>query len=247
MKNGKDVLYCGDASLSAGAQYLTGIMTHNNISYDYIRMHEPMPEGQIEGDYKLYVLSDYPSENFSAKEAEKLIQKIRDGSSLLMIGGWESFHGLLGNYHVSPLGQVLPVNCLQEDDRNNCTQGLIPELVLSHPITDGLPWDEPPVVCGFNRVEPKKGSSTLLHLRRLKISKSAVTLDEEKIPFLVVGEFGSGKTGALTTDIAPHWAGGFVDWGVKRVQAHAPGSIAIEVGDYYAAFIHNLLRFFLKI
>ena len=143
----KDVLYCGDASLSAGAQYLAGIMTHYNITYDYIRMSDAMPDGQIEGNYKLYVLSDYPSKNFSAKEAQMLIQKIRDGASLLMIGGWESFHGLLGNYHASQLGQLLPVNCLQEDDRNNCNQGLIPELAMSHPITDVIPWNEPAVVC----------------------------------------------------------------------------------------------------
>ena len=245
MKDKKDVLYCGDASLSAGAQYLTGIMTNHNISYNYIRMHDTMPEGQLDGDYKLFVLSDYPSANFPASAAEKLIQKVREGSSLLMIGGWESYHGLIGNYHTSPVREVLPVTCLEEDDRNNCNQGLIPQLAQSHPITDGLPWDKPPVVCGFNRVEPKADSTILLHLRKLVISGGDLTLDEENIPFLTVGQFGSGKTGALTTDIAPHWAGGFVDWGDSRVTAHAPGSIAIEVGNHYVAFIHQLVRYFL--
>ena len=51
-----------------------------------------------------------------------------------------------------------------------------------------------------------------------------------------------GRTAALATDLAPHWVGGLVDWGDgERVVAQAPGSWPIEVGNFYAQFIANLL------
>ena len=47
----------------------------------------------------------------------------------------------------------------------------------------------------------------------------------------MVGEFGRGRTAALATDVAPHWVGPLVDWGVPRVAAQAPQANAVEVGD----------------
>ena len=61
-------------------------------------------------------------------------------------------------------------------------------------------------------------------------------------PLLVLGMHGAGRTAALMTDLAPHWVGGFVDWGDgERVKAQAPGSWQIEVGNFYSQFIANLL------
>ena len=59
---------------------------------------------------------------------------------------------------------------------------------------------------------------------------------------LVLGAADRGRTAALMTDLAPHWVGGFVDWGDgERVTAQAPGSWQIEVGNLYAQFVANLL------
>jgi hypothetical protein len=44
----------------------------------------------------------------------------------------------------------------------------------------------------------------------------------------------------LATDVAPHWVGGFVDWGDQRV-AQAVANDGIEVGNWYARFFRNLL------
>ena len=44
-----------------------------------------------------------------AAQMAHLVDCVRGGSGLLMIGGWESFHGRLGEYQGSPLAEVLPV------------------------------------------------------------------------------------------------------------------------------------------
>ncbi|UCG00116.1 MAG: hypothetical protein JSV89_11385 [Spirochaetaceae bacterium] len=245
MKLKKDVLYCGDRDLTSGAAYLGGIMDYFDISFDHVPMHESLPEELIDREYKLFLLSDYPSENIPERAVQNLTAKVKQGASLLMIGGWESFHGLVGNYHTSELAQVLPVICLEEDDRVNYCQGLIPEVTTANEITADLPWNEPFIFCGYNRVKPKTDSTVVLSLRKLKILDSETSLDEQRAPMLVVGSFGSGKTGALTTDVAPHWSGGMVDWGTERIKAQAEGGIAIEVGKDYALFIKNLIRYFL--
>ena len=241
-----EVLYCGDATLETGACYLGGVMTLTGIGFDYVEMEAPFPAGHLERHYKLIILSDYPSRNFPAGAMKKMARKVEQGASLLMIGGWESFHGLLGGYQTSDLVPVLPVECLPQDDRLNWCQGLVPEVVSPHSILKGLPWDEPPMVCGCNRVKPKSDAKIILRLRRLQIKNGNLSLEKESLPLLVLGTYGKGKTGAVTTDFAPHWVGGMVDWGNERVTAQAAGGKKIEVGNHYVSFIRNLLLHFLK-
>jgi hypothetical protein len=241
----KDVLYCGDASLASGAAYLAGLMTRAGISFDYVPMDTSMPAGRLDGGYRLLLLSDYPSRNLPAWAVRRIIELVKGGASLLMIGGWESFHGLLGLYNDSELAALLPVACLERDDRHNCCQGLIPQVTTPHPIVEGLPWDEPPVICGYNEVTVKTGSTLVLGMRKVLIRGGQASLSDEQLPLLAVGAYGKGRTGAFTTDLAPHWVGGMVDWGTGRVKAQAPGGNAIEVGSAYASFIEKLLRWFL--
>ncbi len=63
----------------------------------------------------------------------------------------------------------------------------------------------------------------------------------ESHPLLVIGDDAAVRTAAVATDVAPHWVGGFVDWGDGRVRAKAPGAEAIEVGDLYARFWQRLI------
>ena len=241
-----EVLYCGDATLATGACYLGGVMSHAGIAFDYIPMNDRFPEEMLEHDYRLFVLSDYPSGNFRPEALRKIASRVEKGASLLMVGGWESFHGLIGNYQSSALAAALPVECLDEDDRINWCQGLVPEVTAQHPILHGLPWDAPPVVCGCNRVRAKKGATVVLSLRKLRIEGGSLSRDREPLPLLVVGSHGTGRIGAFTSDFAPHWVGGLVDWGPERVRAQAPGGRAVEVGNHYVAFIRNLLVWFLR-
>ena len=240
-----EVLYCGDATLATGACYLGGVMTHAGIGFDYVPMGERFPEEMLDRGHGLILLSDYPSGNFRGETLRRIAGMVERGTSLLMIGGWESFHGLIGNYQASALAPALPVECLAEDDRLNWCHGLIPEVTSEHPILHGLPWEAPPVVCGCNRVKAKKASTVVLSLRKLHIEGSSLTRDREALPMLVVGTHGNGRTGAFTTDFAPHWVGGLVDWGPERIRAHAPGGREVEVGSHYVAFIDRLLLWFL--
>jgi uncharacterized membrane protein len=111
--------------------------------------------------------------------------------------------------------------------------------------TAKLPWAlRPPTVGGYNRIKPKRGSQTVLQVQRFAAAcrggKFTIT-PKARDAMLVVGRYGHGRTAALATDLAPHWVGGLVDWGTKRVTAQADGSWAIEVGNLYAAFIRNLV------
>ena len=245
MPDRKDVLYCGDATLATGACYLGGVMALAGIGFDYVEMEASFPEKLLARDYALIILSDYPSGNFPPGVLKEIAGKVEQGTSLLMIGGWESFRGLIGNYQTSDLAPVLPVECLPQDDRLNWCQGLIPEVVSPHPILQGLPWDQPPMVCGCNIVKAKKEAAVVLALRKLLIEKGKLSLGKEILPLLVVGSYGKGRTGAVTTDFAPHWVGGLVDWGSGRVTAQAPGGRKVEVGNHYISFIKNILLYFL--
>jgi hypothetical protein len=40
-------------------------------------------------------------------------------------------------------------------------------------------------------------------------------------------------------DVAPHWVGGLVDWGRKRISAQSKEATAVEVGEYYATLFAN--------
>ena len=193
MAEKKEVLYCGDATLDTAASYLGGVMTAAGIGFDYLETEAPFPEANLEGGHKLIILSDYPSRNFRPGVMKKIARKVEEGASLLMVGGWESFHGLSGGYETSDLAPVLPVECRDEDDRLNWCQGLIPEVVSSHPILEGLPWDDPPMVCGCNIVKPKKGAPVLLAVRKLLIEKGNLSLGNEALPLLVLGLTGRAK------------------------------------------------------
>ena len=80
------ILYCGDTALTAAASYLTGIMTHDGIEYDYHSSSDIWEESWLTGAAGV-VLSDYPAANFPAAAMEKLTEQVRQGLGLLMIGG----------------------------------------------------------------------------------------------------------------------------------------------------------------
>ena len=163
-----------------------------------------------------------------------------------MIGGWESFHGLAGKYHNSPLAEVLPVVMQTSDERVNSAQPCIIEKLCHHPIIEGLLLERPPNIGGYNRVTAKPGATQSLSVRHLEIAVSGTGGGYQfgigqSAPLLVVGNFGQGRTTVFTSDVAPHWVGGFVDWGQPRVTAQAPKAGQIEIGCHYAKFFYCLV------
>lgn len=238
------ILYCGDTSLDGAAAYLAGLMSTWGWAFDYLASDRPLAAGQVAGR-DLVILSDYPAANLGADARERLIEEVHAGCGLLMIGGWESFHGVGGDWDQSPVATVLPVEMHSTDDRLNCDHPVLVRHVGGESPVGGLPWAErPPVIGGFNRFQPREDARVVLEADRLSMSYRNERWNGELIethPLLVLGRHGAGRTAAIATDVAPHWVGGFVDWGAGRVTGQAPGGEAIEVGDLYAEFWRLLL------
>lgn len=239
------VLYLGDTSLQTAAAYLAGLIHHAGWSLDYVPSHEPAPAGLFDAPRSLVVLSDYPAGRLAPLQQQRLVRSVESGAGLLMIGGWESYHGCGGDWDGTAVAQVLPVEIRGSDDRVNCDQPTLVRCLREHPATAGLPWDShPPGIGGYNRFRPKAAAQVVLETQRFHAARDGEDVRFELAgsdPLLVVGTAGQGRVAALATDVAPHWVGGLVDWGPGRVAAQAPGAEAIEVGNLYARFFLQLL------
>ena len=242
----KHVFYLGDTSLSGAAGYLAGLMSAFGIGFDYRPSDRAVSASDLKTPRKLFILSDYASKQMPADAQAALLAQVQTGAGLLMIGGWESFHGHGGDWDDTPIARALPVEISGEDDRINCDQPALLIKSADHEIVADLPWeDRPPTVGGYNRFGAKPRSETLLLVERFRARYESGRFQfdpEHQDPMLVIGTHGQGRTAALATDLAPHWVGGLVDWGDgDRITAQAPGSWQIEVGNFYAQFIANLL------
>ncbi len=280
----RPVCYLGDDDASRAAAYLCGVLKHFGIPVERVPSGTNPPADFAQHSYAAYIVSDYPSacwgktERLATANLAHVAESVRAGAGLLMLGGWESYHGLKtdGEYNATPLAEVLPVEMQTEDDRRNFAQPCLIRCVAEHKITQNLPWDAcPPGIGGVNLFAAKSDAQTILEAvpfqvtrstaqpphghtsNGTKTSESAVgdTQSEwnftpkQAIPLLVVGRFVKGRTAALATDVAPHWVGGFVDWGTPRIyQPLLPQDFPelasdgfIEVGGDYAHFFRNLV------
>ncbi len=242
----RQILYLGDTALREAASYLAGVMSHFKISFDYQPSDVAFSDSMLEPDFRAFVISDYPSHNFSSGHLDRMLEKVHSGAGLLMIGGWESFTGSGGNYGRTSLREALPVSMQEEDDRVNCAQPCLVERISPHPIVEGLPFDAAaPGIGGFNRVRIKPDAAEILSCRRFRVRRAGPGFEFEPVaatdPLLVTGTFGRGRVVAFASDAAPHWVGGLVDWGDQRVTACAEGAGPIEVGNWYARFFGQML------
>jgi hypothetical protein len=240
-----DVLYCGDTSLDGAAAYLAGLMSSWKWDFDYFPSDQSC-DVVSEKSYRLYIFSDYPGDLLTDQQQDVVLKNVAAGAGLLMIGGWESFHGLGGDWEQTHLASALPVEISSADDRVNADSPVMVQIEApDHPIAQFLPWvSRPPLIGGYNRVVARDDAETILQAVRFSARLQdglfrfqAKTVD----PLLVTGEYQAGRTAALATDVAPHWVGPLVDWGDARVTGHAPGAWEIEVGNLYAQFFKQLL------
>lgn len=243
----RKILYLGDTHLKDAAAYLAGVIHHWGWSFDYLPSDAKPASEQWENDYGLFILSDYPASQLSDSDQQQLLARVAAGAGLLMIGGWESFHGLGGDWDGTAIGDILPVEISSEDDRRNCDQPVLVRRVKDHPLTEGLPWqDRPPVIGGFNQVQAKANAEVILEAcvfdANHRTGEEFTFHLAETLPLLVVGQHENGRVATFQTDVAPHWVGPLVDWGPARVGAQAPNANEIEVGSDYAQFLKQLLE-----
>jgi uncharacterized membrane protein len=222
-------------------------MAHYGIAFTYRPSDQPTTAADITAAHRLFILSDYPSAMLDREAQQRILAAVRDGAGLVMIGGWESFCGLGGNWADTPIADALPVNISRQDDRINCPQPALIRPLGEHAITAHLPWSAPPCIGGFNAFTAKRDAQVLLEVQRYSVTVNdgqapPVFEVRHTHPLLAVATSGRGRTAALATDVAPHWVGGFVDWGAARITACAPGGGEVEVGSDYARFFQQLLK-----
>ncbi len=219
-----------------GARFVSGTLTRMGVAHELAR-----PGGTLPRDlsrFQATILSDFPHHYLRELEALLVHAVGSAGMGLLMVGGWRSFGR--GGYAETPLGELLPVFVLAGDDRMNVPSGMLVEPVGLHPICRGINWNRPVVVTGHNRVAARASTTTVLVGRTIERGHEGLRLGSHRAPLLVVkqAQGASGRTAALSTDLAPRWGGGLVDWGSKTL---ALGEDE-EVGDSYATFVMNLVR-----
>ena len=240
-----DVLYCGDTTLDTAASYLAGLLAHAGFSFHYVPSDKAVDEKIVSAPWSLLIVSDYPAPRFARELQTAAAARVQNGAGLVMMGGWESFHGLGGDWDGTPLGDLLPVAIGNTDDRWNCDKPLIVKQRAGHPIVDALPFgNRPPLVGGLNKVTAKPADKVLLTAEQFQLSwegDSPRLAPAASYPLLVVGQRGKGRVAAFTSDVAPHWVGPLVDWGDARVTAKAPGGNEIEVGDLYTELFTRLV------
>jgi uncharacterized membrane protein len=191
-----------------GATYLLECLRSGGIEVDYMPSHEvqvrfPKKLEDLKS-YDAIVLSDIGSNTFLLQNEtfyqmnivqnplELIKEFVAEGGGFLMIGGYLSFTGVdaKARYKQTPIGEILPVELLDYDDRVEVPQGIRPTSLTNHPIIDGLDTEWPRFL-GYNRFQVKSGAEEIV-----KIASD---------PFLVVGDYKKGKTAAFASDCSPHW------------------------------------------
>ena len=169
-------------------------------------------------EYDAVILSDighdtlvtYPGERryqvpMGPNRLKEIARYVESGGGLVYCGGYFTFQGHYGKgrWHGTPVAKVLPLEILPlPDDRIEAPEGApIFDIDDGHPVTAGIDWSETPVFMGYNRAGEVQNGGRLLG-----------RIGEDGDPFLAVGEYGSGRVMAITSDCAPHWGSDFVRW-----------------------------------
>jgi uncharacterized membrane protein len=181
-------------------------------------------------EYLPYGIGDY---------LENIRSYVEGGGGLAMLGGAASFSS--GGYYGTPVAEALPVELSGPFDAGPLldTQKFSPQLTpagLVHPVTslryspddNARIWKQLPQLEGTNLVAAAKPDATILAIHpRLK------TKAGKPMPVIVAGEYGKGRSLAVTTDTLWRW--GFV-------AAARPG----DDGRQYTKLWENAMRWLIQ-
>jgi len=181
-------------------------------------------------EYLPYGIGDY---------LENIRSYVEGGGGLAMLGGAVSFTS--GGYYGTPVAAALPVELYGPFDSGSVLdfQKFSPQLTeagLSHPVTslryspddNARVWKQLPLLEGINLIAGAKPDATVLAVHpRLK------TRAGKPMPVIVAGEYGKGRSLAVTTDTLWRW--GFV-------AAARPG----DDGRQYTKLWENAIRWLIQ-
>ncbi|MDD5671153.1 MAG: glutamine amidotransferase [Candidatus Omnitrophica bacterium] len=246
------ILYAGDSDVGGSANYLLSILNFLKADFLHVPPFRTLKPNVFSKRFDAIVLSDFSRRNLPLPAERAILRQVEKGTGLLMVGGWGSFSGPFGYWHGSGIESILPVHCLGRDDRVNFPSGglMIPK--MKHAALRDVRFEAPPAIMGLNQVRPKKTGLTVLSAQKIRARQKskrlsyAVTLDKSEYPLLVVDRDPDRKVAALTTDLAPHWCGGLVDWGGSLMTLKVNRTASVQVGYLYVRFVANLLKWLVR-
>lgn len=200
-----------------GGEHFIQALEENGFEVDYMPCHvaaKKFPDtAEALAQYGAVILSDIGANTLLLRD-ETFIQSfisnnrldaiaayVKNGGGFAMMGGYMSFSGIDGKakYAGTSVEEILPIGILQTDDRVEAPQGVQPRTEGAHPILDGIDG-EIPLLLGYNKLVEQEKDAVLLRAENGDVIAAA-------------GEYGSGRTFAFASDIAPHWAPPeFVNW-----------------------------------
>lgn len=234
------ILYAGDSPEGGPANYMLAVLKHLKARFVHVPPAKKLTPNLFHQHFDAIILSDFPKSKAPSDSEKKIAQQVEGGTGLMMVGGWNSFAS--GGWQNSTVAKILPVDCAEHDDRMNLPSGAVISFKKSHPVFKSIHFKNPPVICGLNRIKPKRGSSVLLSAKKIVThSNSRPALDLKEFPLLAVDSNRGKCIAAFAADIAPHWCGGLLDWGKSRRKLQVSPTISIEVGEFYLGFLSNLV------
>ena len=239
------ILYAGDSEVGGAANYLLAILRRLRATTVHVPPSRMCTARLLTQHFDAIILSDFPRAQMPRAAQVLLRNHVRQGSGLLMVGGWESFSGSGGGWRGSVVESLLPVRCLPGDDRRAMPGGALLVPSTPHPMFRELVFSQPPVICGLNRVQLRPRGCVLLSARPLRAEGRQATRvrpGAARYPLLIIDTDPNRRIAALTTDLAPHWCGGLVDWGARRVRLPVRAAIEVEIGNRYLQFVSTLLQ-----
>ncbi len=159
--------------------------------------------------FDVIIIGDLHSSFFRPQDQEALLERIRQGAGLVMLGGYNTLGP--GGYGETPLGQALPVE-LGSTEIGQVTEPFLPELTpegAHHPIFANIAAffprsGESPRVPGL----PPLSGCTRVGAPRPAASVLAVCPLEAQMPVLAVQPFGNGRIAVFTGDTTRNWQQG---------------------------------------
>lgn len=212
----------GSVTFHTGANRFVDGMAKAGIEVTYMKAHEAAEDFPYRQDdldaYDVLMLSDIGANTLllppdvwlrgqRVPNRLKMIEAwVKDGGGLIMIGGYMTFQGIdgRGRWHRTPVERALPVEILPHDDRVEIPEGATPEVTeAGHPILEGVPSDWP-YLLGVNELFVKPDLSEVI----LRLPEN-----QGRLPLLVSGTYGKGRSVAWASDMSEHWLPKpFLDW-----------------------------------
>jgi uncharacterized membrane protein len=131
---------------------------------------------------------------------------VENGGAFVMIGGENSFGE--GGYQASEIGDILPVEPAGPPPSAEPFRPRLTAEGLRHPVVqlaagaeaNQQAWDALPALAGLNVTRAKAGARVLLDHPHLPVG------DGKNAPVLALGEYGRGRSMALTVDSSWYWS-----------------------------------------